>query len=52
MARAVQALFLAIGDLSSPRVLRILAISLALTLLLFIAAGAALLAGARWALAH
>ncbi len=52
MARAVQALFLAIGDLSSPRVLRILAISLALTLLLFIAAGATLLAGARWALTH
>lgn len=52
MARAVHALLLALRDLPSPRVLRILAASLALTLLIFLAAGAALFFGARWALAH
>lgn len=52
MARAVHALLLAIKDLFDPRVLRILAQSLALTLLIFVAAGAAILFGARWALRH
>lgn len=51
MLRAVHALLLALGDLSSPRVLRILAQSLALTLAIFAAAGAALVFGARRALA-
>lgn len=52
MARAVQALFLALGDLPHPRVLRVLAQSLALTLLLFVVAGVAILLGTRWALQH
>lgn len=52
MARAIHALLLALRDLPSPRVLRILAASLALTLLIFVATGAALFFGARWALAQ
>jgi uncharacterized protein involved in cysteine biosynthesis len=50
MARAVHALLLALKDLFDPRVLRILAQSLALTLLIFALAGAAIVFGARWAL--
>lgn len=52
MARAVHALLLALKDLSSPRVRRVLLQSLALTLLLFILAAAAIVAGTRWALAR
>ncbi|SNS92109.1 EI24 domain-containing protein [Sphingopyxis indica] len=52
MARALHALLLALGDLSSPRVLRVLAQSLALTLLIFVAAGAALFFGTRWGIAQ
>ncbi|WP_447765581.1 EI24 domain-containing protein [Sphingopyxis panaciterrae] len=52
MARAVHALLLALRDLPQPRVLRILAQSLALTLLIFAAAGAMIFFGARWGLAH
>ena len=52
MARAVQALLLAIKDLPNPRVLRVLAQSLALTLLIFVAAGAAIFVAIRWALRH
>lgn len=52
MARAFHALSLALGDLPNRRVLAILVQSLALTLLIFVAAGAALVAGARWALVH
>jgi uncharacterized protein involved in cysteine biosynthesis len=52
MTRAVHALLLALRDLPSPRVLRILAASLALTLLVFVLAGAAFFLGARWALVH
>lgn len=52
MARAVHALLLALKDLFDSRVLRILAQSLALTLLIFVAAGAAVVLGARWALRH
>ncbi|WOF45698.1 EI24 domain-containing protein (plasmid) [Sphingopyxis indica] len=52
MARALHALLLALGDLSSPRVRRVLAQSLALTLLIFVAAGAALFFGARWGIAQ
>ena len=52
MTRAVHALLLAIKDLFDPRVLRILAQSLALTLLIFAATGAALVLGGRWALRH
>ncbi len=52
MARALQAFLLAFRDLDNPRVLRVLAQSLALTLLIFIAAGTAIFFGARWALAH
>ncbi|MBN8843958.1 MAG: EI24 domain-containing protein [Sphingomonadales bacterium] len=52
MARAVHALLLALGDLPSPRVLRVLVQSLLLTLLVFAAAGGAIFAGARWALDH
>ena len=52
MTHAVHALLLALKDLFDPRVLRILAQSLALTLLIFIAAGAAIFLGARWALRH
>jgi uncharacterized protein involved in cysteine biosynthesis len=52
MTRAVHALLLALRDLPSPRVLRILAASLALTLLVFVLAGAAFFLGVRWALVH
>lgn len=52
MTRTVHAMLLAIRDLPHPRVLRILAQSLALTLLLFVVAGVAIFAGARWALDH
>ncbi|SKB42515.1 EI24 domain-containing protein [Sphingopyxis flava] len=52
MARAVHALLLALRDLRSPGVLRILAASLALTLLILLAVGAALFFAARWALSH
>jgi len=52
MARAVHALLLAFRDLPQPRVLRVLAQSLALTLLIFVAVGAAIFFAARWALYH
>lgn len=52
MARAVHAFLLALRDLPNPRVLRVLAQSLALTLLLLAVAGAAIFFTARWALAH
>lgn len=52
MARAVHALLLALKDLFDPRVLRILVQSLALTLLIFAAAGGIIIFGARWALGH
>jgi len=50
MTRALHALSLALGDLASRRVLRVLAQSLALTLLLFLIAGGALVFAGRWAL--
>lgn len=49
MTRALHAFLLALRDLSSPRVLAILAQSLALTLLLLGLSGAAIFFGARWA---
>src|SRR3546814_19129862 len=52
MARAAHAFLLALRDLPNPRVLRVLAQSLALTLLLLAAVGAAIFFVARWALAH
>ena len=52
MTRAVHAFLLALGDLPHPRVLRILAQSLALTLLLLAASGTAIFFGARWAIAR
>ncbi|HEX2813913.1 MAG TPA: EI24 domain-containing protein [Sphingopyxis sp.] len=52
MARAVHALLLALRDLPHPRVLRVLAASLALTLLIFAGAGAAIFFAARWVLEH
>lgn len=52
MTRTIHAFLLALRDLPSPRVIRILAQSLALTLLIFAAAGAAIFFGVRWALAH
>lgn len=52
MTRTVHAFLLALRDLPSPRVICILAQSLALTLLIFAAAGAAIFFGVRWALAH
>ena len=52
MARAVHAFLLALRDLPNPRVLRVLAQSLALTLLLLAISGAAIFFGARWALTH
>jgi uncharacterized protein involved in cysteine biosynthesis len=52
MARAVHAFLLALRDLPNPRVLRVLAQSLALTLLLLAASGTAIFFAARWALAH
>src|SRR3546814_19845893 len=50
MARAAHAFLLALRDLPHPRVLRVLAQSLALTLLLLAASGAAIFFTARWAL--
>lgn len=50
MARAIHALMLALQDLPRRPVLAVLAQSLALTLLIFVAAGAAIFFGARWAL--
>ncbi len=52
MARAVHAFLLALRDLPQPRVLRVLAQSLALTLLLLAVMGVAIFWSARWALAH
>ena len=52
MARAVHAFLLALRDLPQPRVMRVLAQSLALTLLLLAVSGAAIFFAARWALAH
>ncbi|MBD3733020.1 MAG: EI24 domain-containing protein [Sphingopyxis sp.] len=52
MTRTIHAFLLALRDLPSPRVIRILAQSLALTLLIFAAAGAAIFFGVRWVLAH
>ncbi len=52
MARAVHAFLLALRDLPNPRVLRVLAQSLALTLLLLAVSGAAIFFAARWGLAH
>jgi CysZ protein len=52
MARAVHAFLLALRDLPQPRVLRVLAQSLALTLLLLAVMGVAIFWSARWALTH
>ncbi|KQZ74069.1 hypothetical protein ASE06_17390 [Sphingopyxis sp. Root214] len=52
MARAVHAFLLALRDLPQPRVMRVLAQSLALTLMLLAVAGAAIFFATRWALAH
>ena len=52
MARAVHAFLLALRDLPQPRVLRVLAQSLALTLLLLAVSGAAIFFATRWALAR
>ncbi|WP_447758223.1 EI24 domain-containing protein [Sphingopyxis fribergensis] len=52
MARAVHAFLLALKDLPHPRVLRVLAQSLALTLALLAVSGTAIFFAARWALAH
>lgn len=52
MARAVHAFLLALRDLPHPRVLRVLAQSLALTLLLLALSGTAIFFASRWALAH
>lgn len=52
MVRAVHAFFLALRDLPNPRVLRVLAQSLALTLMMLAVSGAAIFFAARWALAH
>lgn len=52
MARAVHAFLLALKDLPHPRVMRVLAQSLALTLLLLVIVGTAIFFAARWALAH
>ena len=52
MARAVHAFLLALRDLPQPRVMRVLAQSLALTLLLLAVPGAAIFFATRWALAH
>ncbi len=52
MARAIHALMLALQDLPRRPVLAVLAQSLALTLLIFVAAGAAIFFAARWALSH
>lgn len=50
MVRAVHAFLLALNDLPQPRVLRVLAQSLALTLLLLAVSGTAIFFAARWAL--
>ena len=50
MTRAAHAFLLALRDLPHPRVLRVLAQSLALTLLLLAASGAAIFFAARWGL--
>ncbi|HEY0594399.1 EI24 domain-containing protein [Sphingopyxis sp.] len=52
MARAFHAFLLALRDLPHPRVLRVLAQSLALTLLLLAVSGTAIFFAARWGLAH
>ena len=52
MTRAVHALLLALRDLPRPRVLRVLALSLALTLLLLAITGTAIFFAARWAFTH
>jgi len=52
MTRAVHALLRALEDLPHPRVLRVLAASLALTLLIFAATGAAIFFATRWGLGH
>lgn len=52
MARAVHALFAALGDLPRRPVLGVLVKSLALTLLILLAAGAAIVFALRWALVH
>lgn len=52
MTRAVHAFLLALRDLPQPRVMRVLAQSLALTLLLLAASGAAIFLAARWGLAR
>lgn len=52
MTRALHAFLLALRDLGSPRVLAILAQSVALTLLLLALAGAAIFFAARWAIDH
>lgn len=52
MSRALHALLLALRDLPNPRVMRVLVQSLLLTLVIFIAAGAAIFFGVRWALDH
>jgi len=52
MLRAAHAFLLAFRDLPHPRVMRVLAQSLALTLLLLAVSGAAIFFAARWALAH
>ena len=52
MTSALHALLLALRDLPSPRVLRILAASLALTLLILLAAGAAIFFASRSALSR
>jgi CysZ protein len=52
VTHAIHALLLALRDLPHPRVLRVLALSMALTLLLLAAIGVAIFFAARWALAH
>lgn len=52
MARAVHAFLLALRDLPQPNVMRVLAQSLALTLLLLAVSGTAIFFATRWALAH
>lgn len=52
MARAAHAFLLALKDVSSPRVLRILLQSLALTLVLLVVVGAAIFFAVRWGLEH
>lgn len=52
MTRAVHAFLLALRDLPNPRVLRVLAQSLALTLVLLAVSGTAIFFTIRWGLAH